>query len=287
MALQFIINGIISGLLYSLLALGFALVYNTTRIFHIAAAGIYVFSAYAFYLFSVHFPIIPAFVLSLVVTTGVSLLTNILVYSPLKRKNASKNSLLIASIGVMIVLVNVIGMLFGNMAKVIEHPFPESFGIASFSVSSDQLIQATVSLLALTGMLIFLKFSKMGGVLLAYGDNPQLISVLGLDERKIQVLIFILSGIFISLASNLTVLEVGMLPSIGMPALINAMVAMIIGGMGRYHTCLIGGLLLGLLQSVIMIFTSSTWQLAISFAILLIFLFIRPQGIAGVKTRTV
>lgn len=78
-----------------------------------------------------------------------------------------------------------------------------------------------------------------------------------------------------------------MLPSIGMPALINAMVAMIIGGMGRYHTCLIGGLLLGLLQSVIMIFTSSTWQLAISFAILLIFLFIRPQGIAGVKTRTV
>lgn len=163
MALQFIINGIISGLLYSLLALGFALVYNTTRIFHIAAAGIYVFSAYAFYLFSVHFPIIPAFVLSLVVTTGVSLLTNILVYSPLKRKNASKNSLLIASIGVMIVLVNVIGMLFGNMAKVIEHPFPESFGIASFSVSSDQLIQATVSLLALTGMLIFLKFSKMGG----------------------------------------------------------------------------------------------------------------------------
>ena len=96
-----------------------------------------------------------------------------------------------------------------------------------------------------------------------------------------------MSGLFIALASNLTVLEVGMVPSMGMSALVNAMVAMIIGGTGRYNTCLLGGLLLGLIQSCVMIFASSTWQMAISFVLLLLFLFLRPQGLGGIKPRTV
>ena len=113
---QFIINGLITGILYSLLAIGFALVYNTTRVFHIAAAGIYVFAAYMFWFFvaKVEFAIIPASLIAIVLTMFLSLLSELCVYRPLKNKKASLNVAMIASIGLMTVLINTIAMCFGN-----------------------------------------------------------------------------------------------------------------------------------------------------------------------------
>jgi branched-chain amino acid transport system permease protein len=73
----------------------------------------------------------------------------------------------------------------------------------------------------------------------------------------------------------------------GMNVLINAMVAMIIGGVGRFGTCVAGGMILGILQSMVVFQFSSNWQNAITFLVLLIFLFLRPQGLAGYKQRTV
>ena len=85
---QFIINGLITGILYSLLAIGFALVYNTTKIFHIAAAGIYVFAAYMFWLFvaKAELSIIPASLVAIVLTMLLSLLSELLIYRPLKKR---------------------------------------------------------------------------------------------------------------------------------------------------------------------------------------------------------
>ena len=73
----------------------------------------------------------------------------------------------------------------------------------------------------------------------------------------------------------------------GMNVLINAMVAMIIGGVGRFNACILGGLLLGILQSLVVYQFASNWQNAITFLVLLLFLFLRPQGIVGYKQRTV
>ena len=284
---QFIINGLITGILYSLLAIGFALVYNTTRIFHIAAAGIYVFAAYMFWWLGCSVSLVPAFLISIFLTCLISLLVDRCVYYPLSQKGAKRNSLLIASIGVMIILVNLIAMIFGNMSNTIDHAFPKTFDFKGIFISSDQIFQIMIASVAIFIFLVLLHKSFWGIQLRAYGDDSILYSTIGLNERKIRAFIFCLSGLFIALASNLTVLEVGMVPSMGMAALVNAMVAMIIGGTGRYYTCLLGGLLLGLIQSCVMIFASSTWQMAISFIILLLFLFLRPQGLAGIKPRTV
>lgn len=129
---QFIINGLITGILYSLLSIGFALVYNTTRIFHIAAAGIYVFAAYMFWFFVAQagLPIIPAAVIAIILTMLLSLLSEATVYRPLKNRKASLNVAMIAPIGLMTVIINTIAMLFGNETKVVENSIlkPFSFG---------------------------------------------------------------------------------------------------------------------------------------------------------------
>ena len=141
---QFIINGLITGILYSLLAIGFALVYNTTRIFHIAAAGIYVFAAYMFWFFVAQtgLPVIPAAVIAIILTMLLSLLSETIVYRPLKNRKASLNVAMIASIGLMTVIINTIAMFFGNETEVVENSILKPFSFGDIIITTPQMYQA-------------------------------------------------------------------------------------------------------------------------------------------------
>ena len=286
---QFIINGLITGILYSLLAIGFALVYNTTRVFHIAAVGIYVFAAYMFWYFvaKVEFSIIPAAAVSLFLTMLLSLLTEVCVYRPLKNKKASLNVAMIASIGLMIVIINTIAMLFGNETKVVENSILEPYIFGDIIITTPQMYQAVIGTAALIAFILILRWTNWGLRLKALSADEVLFETLGYSTNRTRIVVFLASGIFIALASCLTVYDVGLDPNMGMSVLIYAIVAMIIGGVGKFSTCILGGLTLGVLQSLTVYQFASNWQNAITFLVLLILLFLRPQGIAGYKQRTV
>lgn len=286
---QFIINGLITGVLYSLMAIGFALVYNTTRIFHIAAAGIYVFAAYMFWLFSVtlHLPLLPAAFIAIMLTMGLSLTTEVAVYRPLKNRKASLNVVMIASIGLMTVIVNLIAMFFGNETKVVDNSIQQPLVLGNVIVTMPQMWQFVVGACLLLVFMFALRWTNWGVRLRALSADETLYETLGYNTRSSRTIVFLLGGAFIAAASCLTVYDVGLDPNMGMNVLISAIVAMVIGGVGRFSTCLLGGLTLGVLQAVTVYFFSSNWQNAVTFLVLLIFLFLRPQGIAGYKQRTV
>jgi len=286
---QFIINGLITGVLYSLLAIGFALVYNTTRVFHIAAAGIYVFAAYMFWLFSASLglPMLLAAGISVVLTMGLSLATEVTVYRPLKRRKASLNVAMIASIGLMTVIVNLVAMFFGNETKVVTNEILPTVTFAGLIITTPQMYQAVIGIVIIATFLVVLSTTNWGKQLRALSVDEALFTTLGYNPAVTRTAVFLASGAFIAAASCLTVYDVGMDPNMGMNVLISAVVAMIIGGVGRFSTCLLGGLMLGVLQAVTVYFFSSNWQNAVTFLVLLIFLFLRPQGIAGYKQRTV
>ena len=286
---QFIINGLITGVLYSLLAIGFALVYNTTRIFHIAAAGIYVFAAYMFWFFvaKVGLSIIPASLVAIALTMFLSLLSELLVYRPLKNKKASLNVAMIASIGAMTVIINTIAMCFGNETKVIENAILQPLTLGDIIITTPQKYQAVIGIVAIIVFMAILKWTNWGLRLKALSADETLFETLGYDTKATRVMVFLASGAFIALASCLTVYDVGLDPNMGMSVLISAIVAMIIGGVGKFSTCILGGLTLGVLQSLTVYQFASNWQNAVTFLVLLILLFLRPQGIAGYKQRTV
>jgi branched-chain amino acid transport system permease protein len=289
MLLQFIINGIITGILYSLSAIGFALVYNTTRIFHIASAALYVVAAYAFYYaFSVmSLPLWVAFLVALAFSAGMSVLCELSVYRPMYRKKASLNVQMIASIGVMIVLVNVVAMLFGNETKVLDNSMQKIYQFGEIIITRPQMLAAVIGILMIIGLLVFLKFSRFGLKTRALSNNATLFEVLGFNIKSTRIFVFALSGVFLAAGSCLTAYDIGIDPHVGMSVLINAMVAMIIGGIGRLSACIFGGLLLGILQALVVFQFSANWQNAITFVVLLLFLFLKPQGILGYKKRMV
>lgn len=286
---QFIINGLITGILYSLLAIGFALVYNTTRVFHIAAAGIYVFAAYMFWFFVARggLPLFAGFLVAVALTMLLSLLTELCIYRPLKNKKASLNVAMIASIGAMTVIINTIAMCFGNETKVVENAILQPFTFGDIIITTPQKYQALIGFAVLVAFMIILQRTNWGLRLRALSADETLFETLGYDTKATRVMVFLASGAFIAIASCLTVYDVGLDPNMGMSVLISAVVAMIIGGVGKFSTCILGGLTLGVLQSLTVYQFASNWQNAVTFVVLIILLFLRPQGIAGYKQRTV
>ena len=286
---QFIVNGFITGVLYSILAIGFALVYNTTKLFHIVAAAIYVFAAFMFYWFAVTFglPVFVGAIIAIVLTMGLSLLTDLSVYRPLKKRKASNNVAMIASIGMMTVIVNLLAMFFGNETKVIDNTIHRSFSIGNIIITTPQMWQLVVGSIVIVVFLVFIGLTQWGIRFRALSADSVLYETMGYDTSRTRTLVFLMSGAFIAIGSCLTVYDIGLDPHMGMNVLINAMVAMIIGGVGRFGTCVLGGLMLGILQSLTVYQFSSNWQNAVTFVLLLVLLFLRPQGIAGYKQRTV
>jgi len=286
---QFIVNGIITGMIYGVVALGFALVYNTTRIFHIAYAAIYMVAPYLL-MFSMQSLGLPLFVSILLAVLGTILIgsaVDILIYSPLAKRNSSSNVIMVSSIGAMIIIINVVALIFGNETKIINPGVSQSITIGKILVTYTQVFQFVTALFLFLLFFIFLKFSRFGIITRAYRDDEKLASVLGTNIPAIKRLLFILSSAFAAVGSCLIAYDVGMNPYVGMPMLLNAVVALIIGGVGRFEAPVLGGVLIGVLQALVVYFSSARWQDAVTFLLLILFLLLRPQGILGEKMRTV
>lgn len=285
--LQFIINGLITGVLYSLMAIGFSLVYNTTKVFHIAAAGIYVFAAYMFYSFSTFLPMIPAALIAIVLTMGLSLLTEFFVYRPLWKRKASNNVAMIASIGLMAVIVNLLTLKYGTDSKLINKTIFEPRHIGDITITIPQMMQFIIGTVVILFFLIFIEKNGWGARFRALSADVGLFETLGYNIPRTRTVVFLMSGAIIALGSCLTEYNTRFDSTVGMSVLINALVAMIIGGVGRFGTCVIGGVILGVIQSGAVLLFSASWQNAVTFAVLLLLLFFRPQGIAGYQQRAV
>ena len=289
MIIQFIINGIILGAIYASLALGFSLVYYTTKIFHLAYAVIYMISGYFLYTFfsQLHYPYLLAVSLSVIATVIVSLLIELFVYKPLVKKKASPEILLISSLGVMIIVINLIALFYGNETKVIDNNIAKSISVGEIIITYPQIYEITFSVLFIVLFFILIHFTRLGIVIRAFKDDAELVKVHGLNIYSTRMILFVLSGFFAALSGILMAQDIGFDPYIGLSMLLNVFVAMIIGGTGKFSAPVLGGFILGLLQALVVWKFSANWQEAITFLLLIGFLLFRPQGILGKKIRAV
>ncbi|MFA8434948.1 MAG: branched-chain amino acid ABC transporter permease [Marinifilaceae bacterium] len=289
MILQFLLNGLITGSIYALVSIGFALVYNTTRIFHIAYAVLYMVAPYLLMsaLRSFGLPVVMSLVVAISLTVLLSVVIELGVYRPLEEKNSSSNIVMISAIGVMIVVINAIALIYGNETQILNPDISQSIHIGNVIVTYTQLMQLVVSGFLILAFLFFLRFSRFGITTRALRDDKELCEVYGMNARNFRVVLFALSGFFAAAGGLLVSWDVGMDPYVGMPMLLNAVVALIIGGIGKFHAPVIGGLLLGVLQALSVMVFSANWKDAITFGVLVLFLLFRPQGFIGEKRRLV
>ena len=289
MVLQLLINGIISGSIIALVSLGFSLVYNTTRIFHIAYAVLFTFAPYMFLSFHLQygFNIWLSIFFSIAVTMLLSIIFELIIYRPIQKRKGSLNQLLISSIGVMIIAINLIALCYGNENQVLHLAISNSISCGSLIITYNQVMQLIISIVLITLFFIFLKFSRFGLLIRALRDDEYLSSVFAVNINSLRLAVFALSGFFAAISGLLVAYDVGMDPYVGMPVLLNAFVALIIGGLGKFHAPVIGGFAIGIIQSLIIYFLNASWSIAATFILLIVFLLLRPQGITGELQREV
>jgi len=294
MTSQIILNGLIAGLLYSLVALGFSLIYSATRIFHVAHGAIYTAAAYFFLagtliLSPIHvaagltFPLVIAFTLAS--TSIFAAVSEVLVYRPLESRGASALVTFISSLGIYIVSVNLIAILFGNETKLLNPNNEIARTIGPVVVTRVQLIQIGVSVLAVLAVLFVIKATSLGRNIRALSDSPTLISVLGADPDKIRMLVFIVGSLLAASSALLKGLDVGVQPNVGLPIVLTATVAVIIGGVGSHVGAVLSALILGVTQNLVAGFFSAEWKDAVIFVLFIAVLVFRREGLLATQLR--
>ncbi len=182
---QLLANGIIMVSIYAIVALGFALIYNTTRIFHIAYAVLYMFAPYILLTFynTLGFPLIISLLLSIILTILLSIMIELVIYNPLIINISSENVILISSLGVMIVVINLVAMISGNETKMLNSDISGSISILDIIITHNQLWQISVSVILLIAFLVFLKLSLFGLKRCALRADRELFMVLLKDPK--------------------------------------------------------------------------------------------------------
>jgi branched-chain amino acid transport system permease protein len=284
--MQILANGLVSGLTLAVLAMGFCLVYLPTRVFAVSLAGLYVTSPYiALQARSWGWGWPTAVVAALVVPVILALVVERFNHRPLMRQGTGDAGHLIASLGLYIVIVQVVALIWGNETRVLRAGIDATWTGVGVTLTRSQLIAGGVSLVVVSGIYAWLRLTSLGLQLRALADNPIQLALFGYNTDALRLLAGALAGALAGLAGLLTAYDLGFDPHGGLHALLLAVVAAIIGGRHSFLAPIIGGVLLGVLRSQVVWHWSARWQEAATFLVLVLVLFLRPQGLLGRKGR--
>lgn len=285
--IQFLINGITAGCIYAIISLGFGLIYTGTKVFHIAHGAVFTTSAYVFYTLATrfHLNLVICSLLTLCFSSLLGLLLERVIYHPLFKRNASSGVILISSLGVYTFLVNAIALIYGNGIKTISESTQKTYTIGSLAITEVQFFEIGGFVIVVLFIFYFLKMTKMGKAIQAYTDNTKLASAVGIHIEFVRLTIFGIGSALAGLGATLIVLDFGITPQNGMDILLIAAVATIIGGVEVFRGTVIGAFIVGLLESLVGWQFSAQWVPAVTYALLITFLLLRPEGILKISKR--
>lgn len=286
--MQTFINILISSFLFVLIAFSMRTIYQTLNFFHIAHAVSLTLGAYLTYTFSIKvgFPLWVAVPVAVVGVVGLMLLLNRVVYQPLQQLKVENWQMLIVSLGAYVILQNGISMLWGDSTLSFRtwevkqgHQFLGAY------ITDVQIITIAASMLLLLLSGWFMEKTVIGQEIKAVSSNPDLSELLGVSKSKATMWSVVLGSALAACAGILIAADTDMTPTMGFNWLLYAVVAMIIGGMGKVRYLLLGALLLATAQHLAAYYLDSKWMNATAYIILIVFLFFRPYGFSGKRLR--
>ncbi|MUG99235.1 branched-chain amino acid ABC transporter permease [Scytonema sp. UIC 10036] len=281
---QIIVNIIIATGVTTLIALGFALIYQTTHFFDFAYGIILTSGAYFIFLFKewLHFPLIISAIIAAILSALLGCLIDFFIYRQLRKQGATSLILLLASLGTYTVLQNVISIIFGDTTRTIRSGIiKEGISFLDARITSVQISIVCVSLLLVIAVALFLKKTRTGQAIRAVANDPQLAEIAGIKSDRIIGVTFALGSALAGVAGILISFDIDVTPTMGMNSMMAGVVAAIVGGVGSISGALLGALFLSTAQNVGAAFIGFQWQETIAFILLLAFLLLKPQGFLG------
>lgn len=286
--MQLLINSLIAGSIYALVATGFALIYSTARFVHFAHGVVVAGGAYFMYFFFslLHIYWLLAILLTIACSAGLGLLLDYVFYKALRKRKASQAILLIASFALLILLENLILLIFGADVKTIALlPLSQGIQFIGARITPLQIIIIVVSLVLLVGLYFLMKKTKLGKAMRAVADNKEVAQLQGIAVEKIYRWSIFLGSALAGVAGILVGLEQHLEPTMGTGLIIKGFTGSVIGGIGSVPGAVIGSYLLGIVENFGIWYLPSGYKDAIAFVLLFLFLILRPQGLLGIRKR--
>jgi branched-chain amino acid transport system permease protein len=280
--LQYLIGGITKGSIYSIVALGFTIIYNSTEIINFAQGEFVMLGALTMVTFTtaLHLPLPIAFLCAVASVTIIGMVFDLSIIRPAKK--ASPVTLIIITIGASIFIRGISMLAWGKDPYTLQSfsgDAPIQIGGASIIPQTLWIIGTTLIILA--GLQLFFEYTITGKAMKACAINRRAASLLGIRVNRMILFSFALSGALGAVAgiiiSPITFASYDMGVMLGLKGFCGA----VIGGLGSVPGSIIGGFVLGILESLGAGLISSAYKDAIAFVILLLVLFIRPTGLLG------
>ncbi len=293
MLLQQLINGITLGAVYALIALGYTMVYGILELINFAHGEIYMLGAYvaivtlSFLTFSgltaksLLLSMLIAGIVSMIYCGAYGLTLEKVAYRPLR--HAPRLSPLISAIGMSIFLQNYVMLTQGSADKIFPHIFPAgkiTMGNATLTYLQGFIIVTSVILMI--ALQAFTKKTRLGKAMRATAQDKKMASLVGIDINTVIVVTFITGSVLAAAAGIMVAMYYGLINFyMGYVAGIKAFTAAVLGGIGNIQGAVMGGFLLGILESLGAAYISSEYKDAFAFIVLILILILKPTGLLG------
>lgn len=283
--MQFVVTGIAMGFIYSLVATEYTLIYNATGLVNFAHESFIVLGAYLFggtFVRALGLPFWLAILLTIVCMAVFGIVVSMIVLNPLR----NLQFITYAMFGTMMlsrILTEVARLAWGPIPFAVPGFLRSSIKIGSTFMPSSYIYIIAVSIVIVTGLQVFFKMTKMGKAMICVSQNKDAAALMGINvTRSINMTVAIsavLCGIIGILATPLFNISTGMAAS----AALKGFCAGVIGGFGSYPGAIIGGILIGLLEQFGTLLFPTVYKDVVAFAVMILFLLIRPSGIIKAK----
>jgi branched-chain amino acid transport system permease protein len=287
--IQLLINSLIIGSIYALVACGFSLIFSTNRFVHFAHGASVAVSAYIAFLLSVRWglPFAIAVPVTLIVAGLLGWGMYAGLYQPLLKRKSSNVILLIASVAVLILFENLILLTFGADVKSFsQFGLPRTITFLDSTITTLQIGIIATALALLVILYLFMKKTSLGRRMRAVADNKELAAVMGIDAKKVAIYSFIIGSALAGVAGILVGLEQNLEPTMGTHLMIKGFTGAIIGGATSVPASILGSFILGIAENFGIWYLPSGYKDAIAFGLLFVFLLFRPQGLFGINKGT-
>ncbi|HEX2529541.1 MAG TPA: branched-chain amino acid ABC transporter permease [Geminicoccus sp.] len=301
MILQQLADGLILGSIIGLGAIGVTLTYSILRFANFAHGEYLTFGAYmalvalgyfqafsdaTFGPLSFGWPLLAALAVSMGLTAGLALLLDRLLFTTLGRTSTAI-TLVIASFGAALALRNLLFFMFGGLPAYysrdiqIALPLVPRSVLGGARVTPDQLAVLGLAIVLLVGMHLFLTRTTLGRAMRAVAYNPQLATVTGLDVAAVVRWTWVMGAALAAVAGVCSGLTVQIRPTLGFDLLLPLFAAAILGGIGSFYGAVLGGLIVGLAESLAVPLVGAEYRAAVAFILLILILLVRPSGLFG------
>ena len=286
--LEMLTNGVFTGAMYALMALGFALIWGILEVFNFGHGGLYMVGAYLTWI-SVSYlrvNLLLSIIIAFVAMFFIGVFLEMLLIRPLGKYRGSDEWMMgtvVVTLMTAIFFETSALSIFGGHFKTLPPLISKVIDLGIYRIGYQMIISFSLALLIIVIMWRFLKSAKLGLAMQAMSQENEGAQMVGINPNLIYTLTFGLSAAFAGTAGGLLAPIYNIYPNVGWHAFGKAFIVVMIGGLGNISGTIFAGFLLGLLESFSNIYISSHWTPVISFVIMIIVLLVKPKGLFGIK----